>query len=362
MAPKRGNKRAASAQAENPADKQLFELLKTQGIPRTTYKAVTDSLEHPLLVLSDGCRKMLLTMVPKSLCVPSDERHALQVQGVDMIGKAMQEVQTKMQEAIEAEQATVTKTEGKKSELESDLQKAMETLTKEQEKLGASKKVLQEATESLSSAKTDLASKLLEQANFDDRCTAIKADKEMFERVSANDLKVLLEGVWEDGKAQAHFDVLAGLFGKFELEESLRSVLPGSLLKKPEERGTFELMAVKQLEESIKGKLGELTIAVDQQVPQAQELEVAAASAQKICDQASEAEKVAVSTVSACQEQEKIAMAAVTSAEQALGAGEAEFKSAGEVRDLKKAELEAFQHNLECYGQLKEKATAAAGA
>jgi len=360
MAPsKRGTKRAAQALEENPVDKKLFDFLKAQDIPRPTYKAVVDALEHPLLALPEECRKMLLTMVPTGLCMPSDQRHELQVQGVEMIGKAIQDIQAKMREVIDVEQAAVAKVESSGSELVGNLQTTMDALTEEQEKLGASNKVLEDASNSLFSAKSALAAKLVEQANFDSSCAEIKADKEEFERVIANDLKVLIEGTWEEGQAQKHFDVLATLFGKFALEESLRSVLPGSLLKKPEERGSFEVMAVTQLDQSIKGKLSELKSAVEQEAPRLKEMEAAVTSAQSISDAASEAEKDAASAVSIAQEREKTAIAAVTAAEEALAAGEAALKKASDLRDQKKSELEAFAHNIECYSQLKEKVSAA---
>jgi len=355
MAPKRGTKRAAQTQPEDQVDKKLFDFLKAQDISRQTYKAVVEALEHPLLVLPDECRKMLTTMIPKSLCVPLDERHQLQTQCVEMLGEAIREVQAKMQEAIDAEQAEVVKVESTKYELEGELQQAKVMLTQKQEKLTASDNVLAEASKSVLSAKATLTSSQDEKNTFESGCMQIRSDKEAFEHVSANDLNKLCGGTWEEGNAQKHFDAVAALFGKFTLEESLLSVLPGSLMKKPAERGSFDHMAVTQLDESIQGKLRELTSAVEQQAPQAQERDAAVASAQKAYDEASEEQKKAAGAMSVAQDEEKTAIAAVKAAEAAVDSAEAELKKVGVVRDQKKNEFEVFEYSVGCFNQLKER-------
>jgi len=355
MAPKRGTKRASQTQSEDAVDKKLFELLKTQGISRPTYKAVVEALEHPLLVVPEDCRAMLMTVAPKSLCVPADERHEMQAQCVEMIGEAIREVQTRMQEAVAAEQAEVVKVENTKCELLGKLQQAKVVLTQKQEALETSKHVLADASGTVLSAKATLTSAHDEKSSFDASCVQIRSDKERFEGVISNDLKKLREGTWEEGESKKHFDALAALFGKFALEESLLAVLPGALMKKPTERGSFDLMAVTQLDESIQAKLLELTSAVEQQAPQAQERDAAVASAQKNHDEASEEQKKAASAMGVAQEEEQTAIAAVTDAEAALANGEVEFQKVAEVRDQKKNELEVFQYSIGCFDQLKDR-------
>lgn len=357
MAPKRGGtKRPAPNSTDDAVDKKLFEFLKTQGITRATYKAIVEALEHSHLVVSDDCRKMLVTMVAKSLCVAADERHELQVQCVDMIGDAIQQVKVKMQEVMDSEQATVTTFEGGKADLERKLQEAKDVLDQDRAKLEAASKILSDASEAVLSAKATLGSKQEDQKAADAGFAQFKADKEAFDNVLENDLKKLRDGTWEDGQAKKHFDGLATLFGKFTLEDSLQAVLPGSLMKKPDERGSFDLMAVTQLEQSMQGKLSELNAALAQHGPQVQEREAVVAQAQKSYDDAVAAQKDAAGALSVAQETEKNAIAAVRAAESALASGEAELKKVAEVRDQKHFELEAFQYHIGCFDQLKERA------
>jgi len=118
MAP-RGSKRAASQDlVGQPAAKKL-----PQGVAKSNFKAVVDLLEHPLAHdFPENCRQMLTAMLPTSLCVPSDERHAHQTMVVDMVGDVTEEVMSRMKTSIDAVAARVAELQSSRPEL--DHQKA----------------------------------------------------------------------------------------------------------------------------------------------------------------------------------------------------------------------------------------------
>merc|ERR1740138_532929 len=100
MAPKKGTKRAAPPAVEDPA-KKLLTLLRQRGVPKKSYDAVAEAINHPLASgLDDRTRQMLMATLPNGLFVPQSERLEPQRLSVTMLEEVLQGIMSKMQEEI----------------------------------------------------------------------------------------------------------------------------------------------------------------------------------------------------------------------------------------------------------------------
>merc|ERR1719433_725119 len=113
-------------------------VVKEQGIDKATYTAVTTVVDHPLAgELNEDVRKMLQAMVPWSLCVAADERVGVQAAAVRMLGEVVEDIQAKLQAAVDAERAGASAAETERAKLEASVERAEAALA--DKKTGVSK-------------------------------------------------------------------------------------------------------------------------------------------------------------------------------------------------------------------------------
>lgn len=365
MAPaKRGTKRAAAAEAEAAPAKRLQDTLKRSGVSKNMYSAIVEALEHPLADgLNADCRRMLVAMLPQGLLVPVDQRHEVQAQTVKMVQEVFEDVQAKMQAEIDAEAAKLAEVEDSKSELESRASETEAALASATEVMEAKTASLAEASKAMLAAKAELAEKEQEQTAGDADVKKTQADKDGIDAALSEDFRKLRDGDVEAGQAKAHYEVLAALAAKLGMDESLLTALPTCMMKRPEERGSFDAMVVAQLGETLSAKAAELAAALQAAAPAREQRAAAVAAAQQALASAREVQEAGAAELSAAQGAQKEAEAALAAAKAALLEFEPRLAQALQAREEKSAQFENFcNYNLECFTELRDRLSPAAKA
>jgi len=270
MAPQRVAKRPSASTA--PAQKKRE--LGPEEIVAQKCKIVSDEL---MTSAPEQVADMLAAMVPGSLGVLSDKRHALQIQAVGMIKKTFADIE-----------ATLVETVGHKQSAVDTL--AEETAAKVAEQ-GVSETSLEGSQGALSDRKSamDEAGVALHRATValtESKNAQLTGDREL---VEASERKARLEGVlngsydaMKNGKAEdakrAMAEVLA-VAKLFSLDASMLTALPQVLNKSPEARGSFDKMVIESFESETQTRVTELTALLEAGEPSKAERAAAVESA-----------------------------------------------------------------------------------
>lgn len=360
MAPKRGTKRAPSpVHAQEPPNKKIAAVLKKHSVTQAAYKTMADALSHHLTGLPEQCSKMLLAMLPQSLCVPVDERQEYQHLGVEMIHKTVTNLKESLQTALDAESQKVVEAEEKKAALDKGVTSSDEALAVAQAATAERQSELTSASEAVVAAQAKVTKTEEDQRTGDAALVSAKSDKEILEAAFAGDFKTLKDGAYEDGQANQHFKSLKSLFGKLSMEESLKNAGPGALMKKPGERGGFDNTVVEEFEKSFQTKIAELEAILSSGQPDSDARAAAVSSAKQEHEEAETKQKEASASLLAAKEAQKESVAALKAAKAAVTAYKPEYKAATELRDEKKAELDTFvELTISTFMELKDKVSA----
>mmetsp|Transcript_18800 Transcript_18800/g.52059 ORF Transcript_18800/g.52059 Transcript_18800/m.52059 type:complete len:372 (+) Transcript_18800:1-1116(+) len=307
--------------------------------------------------LSENCRKMLLACIPKAFGTASDDRHETQAIMVKMVGEVLEEVQAKLQQAVDVEQAKVGGIESRKGQLETTLASAEAQLAVTAQEAKAKEATMAEATNAEQSAKALLQEKQEAQKTGDAAIVLAQEEKTTIEQVMATSLHAIVEGQSDD--AVRHCSALAPFLK--DVDESLMSALPSSCMKKISERGSFDAMVLDQIGTHFKDKFAALSRALDEAAPAAQQRAAAVAEAQAELNGASALRQTAAVGLNVAKAAEQSALVALQVAKDALAAHEPEYLQATGARDDKAAELENFKlYNMASFELLRYRTSAKA--
>jgi len=181
-------------------------------------------------------------------------------------------------------------------------------------------KALKEATDAkLSGGKTF-------ESNKEEKVALEKAFEEHYKTPMSTDEKI-------------HFSMLQPHLCKLKLDESLVSALPSTCVKTKEQRGSFDIVVLDELQKAFTIKIEELTVAIDTEGPNALEREAKVQAAEADL----ESKKAAL----------KDAMAAYSEAEKSRKAAEQEVaealkvaKSAAKETEVEKKACQALKEKL----------------
>jgi len=172
------------------------------------------------------------------------------------------------------------------------------------------------------------------------------------------ELVLLRDGTWEKKtEVSAAEKVVMKLISTCNLDESLMMVAPKAVMKKPDERGEFDNIAMVTIEEGLTSKTAELKKLVEESDSSSAARAAATASAQAAVDAASEAKEKATADVKDAKAAAKEAAGNVNTANAAVDGHENSIKAAEKDKESKDAAAGHFKsHNLECFSVLKDKA------
>jgi len=359
MAPKKGAKRtqeAAQVSPEVEQAKKLQAILRQRGVNKDTYAGVVDAINHPLSGdLDADTRKMLVATIAQGLCVPLGEREEVQEVSVRMLEQVFESIMGRMQAEIDTATEALDSEESKKARLEKDVTQADAALEEASTELSERKNKLAESTKETMEAKAALVQIETAQKDADAQHQQAKEDKEAIEAALTMDFRILRDGEADAEQAKQHYDKLAALVGKLQLDSSLLTALPTCMMKKPSERGSFDAMVVATLEEGLKDKVAKLAESIEAGEPEAAARRQAAESASQALEAAKNTQQELANSLNTTtelkQEREKDKQAALT----ALSNHEPEVKAASQAKIQKEEQLQGFKDwNHACFKLLRD--------
>jgi hypothetical protein len=253
--------------------------------------------------LTAAVKDMLVKAVPTSLGEFADARHHVQVQVVKWVGDALSGVETGLKKGRDEAQANLES----KSHAATEKAAALASLTS----------ASAEAVKAFKAAESA-------QRTVESELAAAKAGKAALEDSKANDFLPMKERA---GSAAEVKRILA-LGGKYHCEMAFLTMLPAVLKKEPTARGTFDQLAMTQLEDwyekTTAGHVDTLQAADASSATAAAELEAAAAAKTAAAERTHEASAAHAEA----QQAQKKAAAAPKAAEKAVEAFEWEKEEA----------------------------------
>jgi len=359
MAPKgtKGTKRTAAVahvEVELPEAKKLKETLKAYGVSKTSYDAVVEALQHPLIDVSDSARDMLIASVLKGICVPVNQRHEFQNSYVEMLAQTLQGVLSQLKMKVETGTEEVSRIEAAKTELQAQVSASDEALQKALETESKGKEDFAEATGAARAAQTKLSELEKLRSEGDAAHDAAKKEKAQIEAALTEEFRVLRDGTDGD-EAKAHYKKLEQVAKSSGMENSLLRVLPNSILKPPSKRGSFEAMVVVKLEEGLTKRCTALAEQIQQGEPAAAERQAAVEGAMKELEAAKVHEEKTAEMYRETQTALKACQDAKKEADQKVEEAEPTLQSAKKVLQEASVELENYQnYNWTCFEDLKD--------
>lgn len=311
-----------------------------------TVQAVQEVLENAE-GLPESCKAMLLATLPSSLCVPKDERVPVQARVVEMIGEVIEVHKSALQVAVNAEQAKVTELESSRSHLEEDIANADAAFKNATEVLASKRLCAQEAAKASKDASTALTEAKAAQAACDATITKTQSERrelqETLDKCMPNLCGESFDAVAATGNRDAVMDVLRRSTQAFE--STLLMTLPEALIKPPAERGDFDKMAIDTLQKNLGDYVvkldGELRTSEDDKTSRAAAVEGATAGTAN----AQATEVTARNEVASAEEAHKAASDRLEAAKEARRSFEPSLEAAVAERDAKQAALTHFEEN-----------------
>jgi len=377
MAPKRGQKRGASPHvASAPASKrkgrpskvvlvqdvgafvQLASAPEREAEVRMSeVEVVQNALRTKCVALDEDMREMLVAMVPGSLGVPSDERqHKHQIKGVAMIEEALGTLQCSLLQGIAVEDTSIADVDTQKASLDAIVDDAQVRLDSCREARVVRESELASITLKVQEAQAAATGAETVQREGEVSIEATKSDQTRIQGVLEKDLQALKDGIWETErdveKLVSHLELIGREVG---LDDSLLTAIPAACLKKPIDRGAFDLLVMQKFEQGVSSQLADLVLKV-------------AGAAASVQDRAAVSDSmrgdvsVVESEHAACLRQLSQAQTAEVEAESLLGEIMRSrkvflpaFRAASRVRSTFFSELEELERELEIVQLLKNR-------
>jgi len=263
MAPKKGSKRVAAAVGaagrpgkaarRSPQEEQLH--------------AVAQALAAA--ALPDGCRAMLLAVLPTSLGAPADARHAVQARVVDMVGEALARTLADRDAAASKATEEAAAAGRRQAELQA-AQAASEGAREDRAKAMQDKRAaLSSADATLTEAKVTLAGRQKAELAAKEAEAAKMTECEAFDLLVAEHLCPLREGAWEEGAlcGQQRVEQLQPALQIADLDASVRASLGSSGSKRASERSAFDTLVLEQVATSLFEKAAALRRELAERAP-----------------------------------------------------------------------------------------------
>lgn len=346
MAP-RGMKRTAAKQpTEEPAAKRITAFLKQQGVTKASYEPVLEVVQHPLSGLSESVRSMVLAVLPWSLAVPSDQRHAAQHAVVRMVDEVVETVHAELQRVAKAAADKVDELEASRADLDAGVLQSQAAHAEAERSVNESKGQLAAAGAEVPKCREALRGAVTVEVDRESELQQALSLKSQLEDVLSGSLKQLVDGDYEDDGANGLIQVVTAAGAKSGLEESLMATLPLSLAKR--ERGGFDDVVISEAEKAIGGQIAALHEVAESAAATHAEQASAVQAAQTFLEAAERDLKLAAEGLRGAQEADSLAAASVEVAKVKAADQENTLAQAIGVRDAKQQELNQFRDYNMC--------------
>jgi len=350
MAPKKGTKRATSASALAGRPGKAVKLTPQED----QLQAVAQAIESN--GLPDDCREMLLAVLPMSLGMPADTRHAVQDRVADMVGESLASALSDKGAGASKASEEATAAEGRQAELQA-AQTAAEIAQEDKAKAAQERKAaLNSADAALTEAKATLAGKQQAEQAAREAEAAKKTECDAFDALVAEHLGPLKDGTWDEGtlNGQQRVEHLQPALQKADLDASVMASLGFSGSKKASERSVFDNMVLEQVATSLSQRAAALREELAGRGPGLAEATAATAAQTSEVDKAEAAAQECRSAFEQAQAQLHESEATSRAAARELKVFSAEARRAARASEAARSDLELFKAGpLAAYEALK---------
>jgi DNA repair exonuclease SbcCD ATPase subunit len=331
--------------ASTPGPVKVVNKKPKTETPVATVVDVLNSAED----LPKNVRDMLVEMLPLSLGHAADTRHAVQDMAVNMMEKILLNRKASLQSHVDA--ASEKLATEKASE---------EELVKRVKELESELETQKTAVAALETSLTQVSSTAQASANILEKTSAdYKAAEDRF--MEAKSAKVGLEGALQDhsqAEVGLSWDQLAPFVKKLEIEASLLTALPSTCGKPKEQRKSFDLLVLEELERAFSAKITELSAAVEKDSPAVAELEAAMSAAEKEHQTNKDRQKQVETELSAAQKIKSDREAELTNAKLGVDKSKPTLQALHAEHDNAKKALSTFEDGpLTYFSSCKTKTT-----
>ncbi|CAE7437417.1 unnamed protein product [Symbiodinium microadriaticum] len=265
-----------------------------------------------------------------------------------------------LQVALDTENDKVAGAEAKMAELDQTVKDAEVSLQAAKAYTSECEAKLKTASEAVCTSKATLTQRLNEQKKGDEGIVKARADKELLESTKSECFEKLKSGGAVAKEAKQLLKKIEPFIKQTGSDASLITAAPATLLKPPEERGSFDQIVLEQLEANFTAKLTEFETQLAEAAPAAEaRAEEEVQKAQSTHEAAESKQKEASVELCAAKEAQKEANAVVAAAKKAVADYRPDYQAATATRDAKKEELETYvDGSLATFKELKERISA----
>jgi len=301
-------------------------------------RAKCDAVASALLEaegLPEPVRELLAHSLPSCLSIYKADRHNFQHRVVAMVGEALSDIGTKINQSIAEAEAEVASADSRKAALEAEAAKK-ESEKEEKKAIAISKK---EAFDASTTAKKAAAA-ALKEAEKEEKAGNKELDEATGKKEELDNFRsTIYKEMTENTATKAGTQALAKLGKSFTYDGELIKALTSAFAKAPDSRGTFDKLVVTQFEEQMDKTLAGLSATLAQGEPGKQERATKVASAKSSLE---------VSTVAdeACSQALSDARNAETEAQQALDSSKKELAGFFPALEKTVARCEALKAGL----------------
>lgn len=302
--------------------------------------------------LPEEVRRVLVELARGGLMSPADERHAYQVAAIRKVGEVLEDQRRALEEGVQKAEEDVARSECEVRAFNEEQSRASAERSAAAEGALAARRRLAEATRVLLASRDAIK----EAETSEERTKSTARDAEVEKAKIESMLKESLQELQEAGPSGKPCKSLAELTKKLAIDESLSAALAGAAAHSPEERSSFDKLALEQFERQVEQFLAPLVAQIEAAAPgieackaatekahaEERHLRVALLEAAADYRQAAAAEKEIVTRISEFD--------ARTSALDRQGANFAQAV------DERRKELELFQSSpIACFETLRER-------
>jgi len=353
MAP-RGQKRTASAPAEEPGAKRVAEFLKQHGVTQASYAPAPEIVQHPLAGLTDEVRKMILAAMPWSLAIPADARHPAQEAVVRMVAETAETIQAALQHAAAIETGKVDELTAGKAAVEAKVQHMEAALDAACTCVEGCTQQLEEAKSASASSTEALQAAEAESALVGSQLGTAVTSKSELEKVLADSFHGLRDGTLEESAVEASVQMVMAAVEKLGLEGSLVATLPAVLSKR--ERGAFDVVVIQGAEQGICEKIAAFGAEAEALTASSSEKAAVVEAATASVKEAAAHEADAVGKLEAANAASSEAAATLEATRVELTRLEADVVQAAAVQEAKQQEFDQFcNYNMSIFQMLRER-------
>jgi len=292
------------------------------------------------------------SMLSPSLSTYKNERHAFQSEVVDMADKILAGSLGALEEDVAKAQALVDGGDSEKDSREKAVAEAEAAYTACQEDAKVKEEDKKAKAEAYKATVAPLKAAKDAQKTGDAEGVVFEKEKESIESAVQNDLNPMKEA----GGKQRQLNHLSKALAKAGLEDSLVQCVHLPLSKAPDQRGSFDGVVLKSLEEAIAEKLAKLNSEIAAFGPAKEERAAKVKEAQEAHDAAKQASDSATDALAEAKKAEEAANQAAAAAKKSAKSLDSELANAAKSLQEAKEDLSTFQSGpLAAFNELKDR-------